>query len=97
MERKALASKAVLSVGYDDATLVLEIEFNSGRVYQYADVPRGVYEWLLRTPSKGGYVARMVNDRYAYRDVSSPADSPQPDLMAQLQESLRTLDDKKPR
>ena len=97
MQRKALASTAVVSVGYDDATLVLEIEFSSGRIYQYSEVPRGVYEWLLRTPSKGSYVARMINDRYPYRDITEPPATAAPDLMQQLQESLRTLEDKKPR
>jgi hypothetical protein len=97
MQRKALASTAVASVGYDDATLVLEIEFSSGRIYQYAEVPRSVYEWLLRTPSKGGYVARMINDRYPYRDITEATGAPQADLMQQLQDSLRTLEEKKPR
>ena len=97
MQRQTLASKAVLSAGYDERTLVLEIEFRSGRVYQYSEVPRGVYEWLLRTPSKGSYVARMINDRYPYRDVTEPTgDGSPPDLLAQLQDSLRTMTDKKP-
>jgi hypothetical protein len=97
MERTPLASSAVTSAGYDDATLVLEIEFSSGRIYQYDAVPRSVYDWLLRTPSKGSYVTRMISDRYAYRDVTAPPTAEQPDLMQQLQDSLRRLEDNKPR
>ena len=97
MERTPLASSAVASAGYDDATLVLEIEFTSGKIYQYDAVPRSVYEWLLRTPNKGSYVARMISERYAYRDITAaPASAEAPDLMQQLQDSVRMLQEKKP-
>jgi hypothetical protein len=93
MQRTKLASKSVASAGYDDASSTLEIEFTSGRVYQFDAVPRGVYDWLLRTTNKGSFVARMINDRYAYRDLTQrPADSQdQPDLLQALQDSLRKL------
>lgn len=97
MERTPLSSSAVASAGYDDATLVLEIEFHSGKIYQYEAVPRSVFDWLLRTPNKGSYVARMISDRYTYRDITAPANVAEPDLMQQLQDSVRMLQDKKPR
>ena len=97
MERTPLASGAVASAGYDDATLVLEIEFTSGRIYQYAAVPRSVFDWLLRTPNKGSYVTRMISERYTYRDITAPANVEEPDLMQQLQDSVRMLQDQKPR
>jgi hypothetical protein len=97
MERTPLASSAVASAGYDDATLVLEIEFTSGKIYQYEAVPRSVFDWLLRTPNKGSYVARMISDKYAYRDATAPAPTEEHDLMKQLQESVRLLQEQKPR
>jgi hypothetical protein len=103
MERSPLASSSVASVGYDDATNVLEIEFKSGRIYQFEEVPRGVFDWLLRTPNKGSYVARMVNGKYRYRDVTAGAGpdagaaETEPDILTQLQNSVRLLEDKKPR
>lgn len=75
------------SVGYDDGARVLEVEFRTGRIYQYAGVPRSVYDWLLRTPDKGAYVARMIVDRYEYRDVTPPPADVQ-DLGAALRASL---------
>lgn len=84
------------SAGYDDATLVLEIEFTSGRIYQFEDVPRGVFDWLLRTPNKGSYVARMINNKFRYRDVTPRPNSSEPDILGQLQDSVRWLD-KNPR
>lgn len=83
MERVALKSRVIVSAGYDDATSVLEIEFASGRIYQYADVPRGTYEWLLRAPSKGGFLSRMINGQYLHRDVTPASEA------ADLGEALR--------
>ena len=96
MERTRLESRAVRSAGYDDQSQTLEIEFSSGRVYQFDGVPRPVYEWLLRTPSKGGYIARMINPHYAYREVTQPvAAGSDADLMRQLRDSVRFLEDEK--
>jgi hypothetical protein len=95
MERTRFASTSVASAGYDSATRVLEIEFSSGRIYQFDAVPQGVFDWLLRTPSKGSYVSRMINDRYPYRDVTPAVSSEAGDLLQQLQDSLRRLEDKK--
>ena len=96
MERSLLESRSVASVGYDDASRVLEIEFRTGRIYQFEGVPRGVYDWFLRTPSKGAYFARMINNRYPFRDVTAPASPDEPDLTQLLRDSVRWLRDKTP-
>lgn len=102
MERSPLPSSSVASAGYDDATRVLEIEFKSGRIYQFDEVPRGVFDWLLRTPNKGSYVARMINGKYRHRDVTDAgadagaAPAAEPDILSQLRDSVRWLEDKKP-
>jgi len=88
--RSRLASRAVVSAGYDAVSRELEVEFASGRVYRFEDVPESVYAWLLRAPSKGGYVARMINRRYAYRDVTEGAPADAQDLARVLRESLRS-------
>ncbi|HEX6242868.1 MAG TPA: KTSC domain-containing protein [Polyangiales bacterium] len=90
MQRTPLNSRAVLAAGYDPATQTLELEFHNGRVYRYRDVPEGVYQFLLRTPSKGGYVNRMIQDRYAYEDVTPTA--PAQDVLAALRASLEAVD-----
>ena len=89
MERTKLESRAIVSAGYDAASRTLELEFASGRVYRYEDVPHATYDLLLRSPSKGGYFARMINDRYAYRDVTERGETDSDDLSAALQASLR--------
>ena len=96
MERHSVESSAIASVGYDEAARMLEIEFSAGRVYQYSDVPKSVYDWLVRTQNKGSYVARMINGRYNHRDVTPRAEAPAAtqDLEKMLSDSVRWLEDK---
>ena len=59
-------------------------------------MPLGVYEWLLRTPSKGGYVSRMISGHYAHRDITRQSQPPEEeaDLVKILSESVQRLEDK---
>lgn len=66
MHRNHVTSSAISSVGYDDRSSVLEVEFASGAVYDYLDVPKKVYQALLKAPSKGSFVSRRVRDRYPF-------------------------------
>lgn len=64
------ASEALSSVGYDPKRCVLEVEFTSGRVYQYFGVPEREVDRLLRADSRGAYFSERVRDRYDYRQVN---------------------------
>jgi hypothetical protein len=89
MERVLFKSRAVTSAGYDAETRTLELEFSSGRVYRFSDVPESVYDWLLRVPNKGTYVSKSITGLYAYEDVTvrAPAEG-ELDLEALLGASL---------
>jgi hypothetical protein len=54
------------SVGYEGKRRILEIEFQSGAVYQYLDVPKAVHEGLWRAESKGRYFNDEIRDAYAF-------------------------------
>ena len=43
------------SAGYDPTSRVLEIEFATGAVYHYVDVPLDVYQAMLDAPSLGQF------------------------------------------
>ena len=66
MERIPLESEALASIGYDPAQRVLEVEFASGRVYQYFGVPQSEVQRMLEAPSQGAYFSDRVRDRYRY-------------------------------
>ena len=93
MERTPLRSRAVVSAGYDAERQVLELEFHGGRVYRYHDVPQGVFDFLLRTPSKGSFVNRMIEGRYTYEEAREAP--PEQDMAELLQASLRAREGKR--
>jgi len=53
------------SVGYDDANQVLEVEFQSGAIYQYLDVRPAIHKELMAAASKGRYFNSEIRDSYA--------------------------------
>jgi hypothetical protein len=69
MKRTPVESSMIASVGYDEASRILEIEFNNGRVYQYADVPPEEYQGLMEADSHGRYFLAHIRDVYDYRRV----------------------------
>jgi hypothetical protein len=54
MIRRPVSSSNVASIGWEDGTL--EVEFRSGHLYQYDDVPEEEYERLLGAGSVGRYL-----------------------------------------
>lgn len=67
--RTPVASTSIKSVGYDDEADALEIEFHSGGVYQYFDVPERVYTELLEADSRGRYFHEEIRGQYAFRQL----------------------------
>jgi hypothetical protein len=70
MIRQPVESSSVSSLGYDRADRALEVEFTSGAVYRYSDVPSRVVDGLAVASSIGRYVARNVRGVYRYRRVA---------------------------
>lgn len=60
MERLPVQSSDLASVGYDAETLTLEVEFNSGSIYQYSGVPLDIYEGLMSAGSKGRFFNQFI-------------------------------------
>ena len=56
----------MLSIGYDPARRILEIEFQSGELYQYLDVSQEVHDALQAAPSKGRYFHAAIDDVYEH-------------------------------
>ena len=69
MQRVEVASESLASVGYDPRSRTLEVEFRSGAVYHYHEVPYAVARGLARAGSIGGYFMRNVRGAYGYARV----------------------------
>lgn len=70
MKRKNVESSMIRSVEYDPKGCLLEIEFNSGKVYQYFDVSKKEYEGLIKAESHGQYFLENIRGIYHYRQIS---------------------------
>jgi KTSC domain-containing protein len=71
MRREAVESTTMRSVGYESKSKILEIEFQSGEVYQYLGVPKTVHVGLLGAKSKGQYFNCEIRDDYAFVRVGA--------------------------
>ncbi len=66
MKKTEVESSVIGAVGH---TRVLEIQFESGRIYQYFDVPEKVYQEMLASDSKGRYFNSHIRSKYAYQEI----------------------------
>lgn len=69
MERYSVASSNIYSVGYDERNETLEVEFLSGSIYQYYNVPPNMYAELMRAGSKGQFLNTYIKNAYPYSRV----------------------------
>ena len=60
MERVAVSSSNLASVGYDVNGAILEVEFNHGGVYQYSGVSSEIHQGLMSAGSHGAYFDKFV-------------------------------------
>lgn len=66
MTRRPVTSSSIASVGYDDATQQLEVEFTNGGIYQYADVPPSAHEALIGAASIGKHFAQHIRPTFSH-------------------------------
>lgn len=64
MRKDRVKSSVIRAVGYDARSRELEVEFHSGRVYRYFEVPRSVYQHLLTADSVGKYFNDVVKPNH---------------------------------
>lgn len=66
MNRQTVDSSQIRSVGYDEAAKTLEVEFTTGGIYQYADVPKEKHAAFLSSDSKGRYLAMHIKQHHKF-------------------------------
>jgi len=64
MLREVVESSSLRSIGYDRKTHTLEVEFSSGGIYRYEDVPAEVWLELRQSPSKGKFFQSRIRDQF---------------------------------
>lgn len=69
MDRSPVKSSNIRSIGYDAGSSVLEIEFNTGDVYQYSGVPVAHHQGIMKAESHGKYLNAHIKGRFSFRQV----------------------------
>jgi hypothetical protein len=64
MERTPVSSSNLRSIGYDQESSTLEVEFNTGAVYQYHGVGQEAFDSLMQAGSKGAYFNTNIKNSY---------------------------------
>jgi hypothetical protein len=70
MNRTPVSSTSIAEVGYDNATLTLEIAFRDGGLYRYFGVPVALYSRFMTSNSKGRFFVDEIKDRYRFIRLS---------------------------
>lgn len=65
-----VSSSNLAAVDYDGLSKTLTVEFRSGAVYNYYDVPRSVFQLLMTSASHGRYFERSIRYEYEYERIS---------------------------
>jgi hypothetical protein len=73
MDRVALDSTLLASAGHDSRRHLLEVQFRTGELYRYFNVPSACYRALLRADSKGRYFNSNIRNRFSYQHLSQHA------------------------
>jgi len=67
MERKEVSSSSIKSIGHDPATNTMEVEFHSGKVYTYSNVPAEKHAEFISAKSIGGHFAKHICRQHDYK------------------------------
>jgi len=65
-----MPSTVIAAILYDEENKILRIEFQSGKIYYYMDVPKGVYLTLNTARSKGGYFNKYIKGNYEFEELN---------------------------
>ena len=67
MQRTPVKSSNIASFGWENGTL--EVEFKSGAVYQYHDVPRETFERFANATSFGKHFGDHIKGSFNFKRV----------------------------
>lgn len=69
MRREQVSSSSITSVGYDEPSETLEVEFQNGSIYQYYNVPQSIYAEFRAASSAGQFLAYQIKNVFPYSRV----------------------------
>jgi hypothetical protein len=62
-------STSIAAAGYSAVLQIMRIRYIEGRVYDYKNVPRAVYEAFVDADSKGQFVNWHIKPHFEYEEL----------------------------
>lgn len=69
MTRQPVQSSQIKSIGHDASTNTLEVEFNSGAVWQYDGVGKEHHDAMVEHESPGSYFHQNIKNAFSAKKV----------------------------
>jgi len=69
MDRKPVSSSNIKAIGYNEEENLLEIEFQTGAVYQYQGVNILLFNELMSASSIGSFFAKTIKYQFATNKI----------------------------
>ena len=69
MERKRVHSSKIRSIGYDENSMVLEVEMSNRQVWQYSKVYPEVYRRFMNAPNPTAFFDDKILEEYSSKRV----------------------------
>ncbi|MFX0181476.1 MAG: KTSC domain-containing protein [Candidatus Hodarchaeota archaeon] len=66
MDKQPVKSSKISMIGYDPKSKTLEIEFRSGRIYQFLNVPKSEHKSLMSASSHKSYFDKNIKNHYRW-------------------------------
>ena len=67
MNRVSVSSSNISSIDYDPKSATLKVEFISGDIYQYFNVPEYLHQQFLQASSHGQFLNDNIRYNYRYQ------------------------------
>lgn len=67
IKMNTVESSSIFKVGY--RRRVMQVQFNSGRVYEFRKVPRATFDQFMRSHSKGEFFNREIKGAYLETEI----------------------------
>ena len=69
MVNQMVLSSEIEWIGYEQKNRMLQVEFITGGIYQYENVPSEVYHEFLDAESYGRFFENKIKGSYPYRKI----------------------------
>lgn len=63
--RTPVKSSAIISVGYDPETKLMQVEMTGGNVYDYPDVDAADHKDFMASDSMGKHLSKHIRPKYS--------------------------------